>query len=118
MVNCLITVVRYFGGTLLGTGGLVRAYGEAASGALDNAGIVETIPMGVYKITCSYDQYRQLSRLIENAGGLEVNPQFSDTVTVEFTLPIEDEQKFSEELITTFSARLSLQKTAEKMGKK
>ena len=116
--NCLITVVRYFGGTLLGTGGLVRAYGEAASLALDNAGIVETVPLGVYKINCSYDQYQQLSRLIELAGGFDVSSEFLDSVTVSFTLPIEDEERFVSELTTTFAARLSAEKTAEKMGKK
>ena len=62
VVNCLITVVRYFGGTLLGTGGLVRAYGEAASSALENAGVVETIPMGVYKINCSLIKLRTLKK--------------------------------------------------------
>ncbi|MBR5452044.1 MAG: YigZ family protein [Clostridia bacterium] len=118
VVNCLITVVRYFGGTLLGTGGLVRAYGEAASAALADAGIVETIPIGVYQINCSYDQYQQLVRLIENEGGFDLNSEFLDTVTVEFTLPLCDEEKFTAALVTTFAARLSVQKTAEKMGKK
>lgn len=118
VVNCLITVVRYFGGTLLGTGGLVRAYGEGASGALENAGIVETIPMGVYKINCSYDQYQQLSRLIDLAGGFDVNSEFLDSVTIQFTLALEDEEKFMQELITTFAARLKAEKVAEKMGKK
>lgn len=118
VVNCLITVVRYFGGTLLGTGGLVRAYGEAASSALESAGVVETIPMGVYKINCSYDQYQQLSRLIDLAGGFDVNSEFLDSVTVSFTLPLCDEERFTSELVTTFAARLKAEKITEKMGKK
>ena len=118
VVNCLITVVRYFGGTLLGTGGLVRAYGEAASSALEKAGVVETIPMGVYKINCSYDQYQQLSRLIDLAGGFDVNSEFLDSVNVTFTLPLCDEERFTSELVTTFAARLKAEKITEKMGKK
>lgn len=116
VVDCLITVVRYFGGTLLGTGGLVRAYGESAALALSDAGLAQTVPLGVYKVECAYDQYQQLSRLIENSGGFDTESEFLAGVTVTFSMPLENEEKFQKELTALFAARLSLQKIAEKMG--
>ncbi len=53
--QCLVIVTRYFGGTKLGTGGLVRAYGECAAAALDNAQSVTRTRYAVMAVDCSYD---------------------------------------------------------------
>ena len=52
--DCLCVVVRYFGGTLLGTGGLVHAYTEAAKGAVENAETVPKTQCTVYRFTLDY----------------------------------------------------------------
>lgn len=52
--NTLICVTRYFGGTLLGTGGLVRAYGKAAKEALKASGIVERKKVQIFELTMPY----------------------------------------------------------------
>ncbi len=52
--NAIIIVTRYFGGTLLGTGGLVRAYGKAAKLALLDAGIVQKLLCYKYRVVCDY----------------------------------------------------------------
>jgi len=54
IINWVCVVTRYFGGTLLGTGGLVRAYGKAAKGAMEDAGPEELIVINTYLVTCSY----------------------------------------------------------------
>jgi uncharacterized YigZ family protein len=56
VTNICIIVVRYFGGTLLGAGGLVSAYKAAASNALENAVIIEHTIKQVYRITYTYEQ--------------------------------------------------------------
>jgi uncharacterized YigZ family protein len=55
LTNTLVVVTRYFGGTKLGTGGLVRAYGEAAGAALDAASIVEKVQRTAVRIRFDYD---------------------------------------------------------------
>lgn len=55
LTNTLVVVTRYFGGTKLGTGGLVRAYGDAASAVLDAARIVEHVERTLIRIRFAYD---------------------------------------------------------------
>ena len=52
--NIMIVVTRYFGGILLGSGGLTRAYGKAAQLAIDEAAVIKRLPAQKYAITCSY----------------------------------------------------------------
>lgn len=82
-----VVVVRYFGGILLGGGGLVRAYGHTASLALAAAGITE-MHEGVFAaIECSYAQYGWLQPSIAAAGGQITATDFTDSVTIRFSLP-------------------------------
>ena len=52
----MIAVVRYYGGTNLGVGGLITAYKTAAKAALENAQIIEKEEMELFELTCSYEQ--------------------------------------------------------------
>ena len=64
IVNCCIVVVRYFGGTLLGTGGLVRAYTQSAQAALSASGIVKMEKTALYSCSLPYpawDKFRYAS---------------------------------------------------------
>jgi uncharacterized YigZ family protein len=56
LTNILIAVVRYYGGTNLGVGGLITAYKTAARAALENAQIIEKEEMELFELTCTYEQ--------------------------------------------------------------
>lgn len=72
VTDVCVVVTRYFGGVLLGTGGLVRAYSRAAKLALDSGGVVLMERCIVCSLSCSYNRYGKLSSLImENASGLD-----------------------------------------------
>ena len=62
--TCIVVVTRYFGGILLGTGGLVRAYTAAASGALQNAELVSMRLVVDCRLRVPYAQFEQAQRII------------------------------------------------------
>ena len=64
VVNALVTVVRWFGGTKLGTGGLARAYGEAAGRALAAAGAISCFDYDELTIACGYDAVASVKRVV------------------------------------------------------
>ncbi len=66
--DVVAVVTRYFGGTLLGTGGLVRAYSEATSAAIENAQIVEVKNLDLVQVTVPLDIAGRLDAEIRNAG--------------------------------------------------
>lgn len=90
-----VVVSRYFGGTLLGTGGLVRAYSGAAKLAIDAAGIVEMAPFSLCEITCSYADYQRLTVQLPKWSASEENAAFGSDVTVTAAVPEEKTDKLS-----------------------
>lgn len=80
-VCCVVT--RYFGGTLLGTGGLVRAYGKSAKLGLEAAGICRRCTLQGIRLDCSYSLYEQLRRELAARGGILTNTDFGSSVTIE-----------------------------------
>ncbi|HLW21650.1 MAG TPA: YigZ family protein, partial [Sphaerochaetaceae bacterium] len=68
ITNILVMVVRYFGGTLLGTGGLVKAYGDAAKAVLEHLKTEELIEKTSLTIIIGYDLYEQVRNLLADVG--------------------------------------------------
>ncbi len=66
--DAVIVVTRYFGGTLLGTGGLVRAYTAAALGALEGAEIIRYDIYTSLEIAVSYSDYGKISTILSDTG--------------------------------------------------
>lgn len=63
--NILLTVTRWFGGTLLGTGGLVKAYGDSAKAVLEVASFHELVVRRSFSFTVDYDQYQLVKRYVQ-----------------------------------------------------
>lgn len=105
--NALLSVTRYFGGTLLGTGGLVRAYSAAARAAVETAEKVIMCPCTVYSVSCSYAEHKTLCRLIGECGGSIENTDFAVGVTVNAAFKANDKEGFLKKLCEAFSAKVS-----------
>ena len=79
LVNVLCIVTRYFGGVLLGGGGLIRAYSEASTSTIENAGTVLMYPCTAYEMIIPYSLLAVVERVAEDYGGL-CERLFTDTV--------------------------------------
>ncbi|MBO4470915.1 MAG: YigZ family protein [Clostridia bacterium] len=81
IVNCCVVVVRYFGGTLLGTGGLVRAYSQSAQSALDAAGIVRMELTSLLSCTLPYPAWDKFRYAAEQLQVMIRNVEYSHVVS-------------------------------------
>jgi len=88
--NVLVAVVRYFGGTLLGTGGLANAYKTAAADALSKAVIEEKTEMLTLQITFPYERMNQIMSLLKSEGVKPSVSYLDQQVVVTFTFPCEE----------------------------
>jgi len=84
----MVVVVRYFGGILLGTGGLVRAYREAASLALDKNHIVSKEVTRFYKIHFNYPAMNDVMKLLKEMNLKPHNQQFDETCKLGIEVPL------------------------------
>lgn len=107
--NCLtdvsIAVTRYFGGILLGTGGLLRAYSAAAAGAVSASVIGEMRVFAVAELLVSYADYRKLPSVVSDCGGSISDSDFGDRVKVTLRLPDERFACFCESAANATSGR-------------
>lgn len=95
-VVCVVT--RYFGGILLGAGGLVRAYTQSAKDALDAAGVSVVRRWVSMEVPCTYSQFEEVRREVFQFGGVEENVEYGADVVLSALIP--------EECSAHFAARL------------
>ena len=104
--DTLIVVTRYFGGTKLGTGGLVRAYGAAARTGLSELEIEEKIPYRVIGIEMPYSVHDIIKHLINQHNGIIEDETFAGEVTIIARFTIDDLAPFTDELTETTANRV------------
>lgn len=80
--DIVIVVTRYFGGTLLGTGGLVHAYGTAAVGALREANVITYDIYTSLKITVSYSDYQKITSPLTETGFFIIDSKYAEKVHI------------------------------------
>lgn len=98
ITDCVVVVVRYFGGILLGTGGLVRAYSKGASIAVQAAGVLERRLCSLGEVRCSYGEYGRVQPLVSEFDGVVDDSEFAEEVTLRLHLPCENEEAFQKQL--------------------
>ena len=96
--DVLCVVTRYFGGILLGTGGLCRAYTKAAKDALDDAGISELRPWSVLQLDCPYALFERVKLELEKRGGTVISSEYGAQIALTAALPEPGEAVFAKAL--------------------
>ena len=109
LTDAVIVVTRYFGGTLLGAGGLVRAYSASAKAGIDAAGECVMTLCSVCTVRVSYTLYGKLPSLIARCGGVADDTQYADDVTVRFHLPADKLTAFNKLLSEESSGKVQAQ---------
>jgi uncharacterized YigZ family protein len=117
LVDCVVVVTRYFGGVLLGAGGLIRAYGHGASLAVDAAKPITMILCDTGSITCDYGQYGKLQGVVAESGALVEDAQFTDVVEMKICIPQEKTQGLQKALTEASCGTVELKLDGEKWQK-
>ena len=99
VTDVCVVITRYFGGILLGAGGLVRAYSHSASLALEDAGIVTFEPFDEMTLKCGYSEYQKYSILIAASGAKVDDTDFGESVTVRYAIRKPDREALTKKII-------------------
>ena len=96
--NVVVVVTRYFGGTKLGTGGLVKAYGDAVREVLKEVKVAALLPTTTLMFITPYRLYDQVVRLIEAHHGQVLDTEFLEEITVNVRFKDEELESFTSQL--------------------
>ena len=113
VTNVVCVVTRYFGGVLLGTGGLLRAYTKSAKDALDAAGICVVRRWVKAEIACSYAMLERLKTECTASGGVVADIEYSADVCLKLLLPEDKADAFSQRTADVTAGTSALKITGE-----
>ena len=113
VTNAVCVVTRYFGGVLLGAGGLLRAYTKTAKDALDAAGISVVRRWVEAELPCSYSQAEKLKNEIVSAGGTVSEMEYAADVTIKVLVPEELAEDFKAKIFDITAGTVEVAVTGE-----
>ena len=109
-----VVVTRYFGGTLLGAGGLVRAYSAAARAAIEAAGIVAFDRFIILRVACTYSEYQRLQYELDRIRAIIDNVEYGADVTVTFAIRHDKSEEVQGRITEMFSSRAAIEVLGER----
>ncbi len=114
LFDVMIIVTRYFGGILLGTGGLTRAYSQCASLAIQNAKTVNYKLCSCFELFCNYDQLNKIKNIICTSHAKIDGTVFLENVKVNFHVPSQDADLLKKKLLEVTCGHSNLKFIEEK----
>ena len=115
VVNVCCVVTRYFGGILLGAGGLVRAYTQSAKDALDAAGISVVRRWVAMEVPCTYGQFEGMRREVAAFGGVVEGVDYGADVVLSALLPEERAEDFAAHVLDITAGTVEVLEAGEEM---
>ena len=113
--NVCCVVTRYFGGILLGAGGLVRAYTQSAKDALDAAGISVVRRLVSMELPCDYGRFESMRREVLSFGGVVENVDYGADVVLSCLLPEERAEDFAARILDVSAGTIQVLTAGESM---
>ena len=107
--NVCAVVTRYFGGTLLGTGGLVRAYSASVQSGLKECIIIDKKLARKLKLVCDYTDVGKLQYLIAGQGLTTLNSDYTDHVEIIVLIPVDDVDGFRKKVTEATAGRTGME---------
>lgn len=104
--DAAVVVTRYFGGILLGTGGLLRAYSGAAKRALDDAGLVRMIPLSLLRFECGYADHRRITLELPRFGAATDSAEYGKEISLAVSVRSENAAALSERITEITAGRV------------
>ena len=115
VVNVCCVVTRYFGGILLGAGGLVRAYTQSAKDALDAAGISVVRRWVAMGVPCTYAQFEAMRREVSAFGGVVEGVDYGSDVVLSALLPEERAEEFAAHVLDATAGTVEVLEAGEQL---
>ena len=94
-----VVVARYFGGTKLGIGGLMRAYARTTSEAIEDAIIAEKEPTQCYSVELAYPLFSEFKRFLKKMGGVEKETSFKENTVILYEIPESNSREMDEFIV-------------------
>ena len=113
LTDVVVVVTRYFGGTLLGAGGLVRAYGKSARLGVDAAVRIEKLLCRVYSVKTDYSMYGKLQYAVMEGGYILKDTVFTDGVELIVCVKLENCSAFEKMIVEESSGRTAAEALSE-----
>ncbi|MCK5757537.1 MAG: YigZ family protein [Clostridiales bacterium] len=114
LTNTIVVVTRYFGGTKLGTGGLVRAYSKSTSDCLTTAGITRHIPGYITKISTDYHNLGKIKNYLEKHSYHIINEEYATHVIIMTLVPIDESEVLKTKLTDLTNATAEIKIVGER----
>lgn len=113
LVDVCVVVTRYFGGVLLGTGGLVRAYSAAVREAVCSSSVANMLRCNEYRITCGYSDFDYMQKTVSRFGAVQ-SSDFGADVTLCVAVGVTRGREMESAVEKLFAGRYSIEKLGEK----
>ncbi len=117
LVDVCVVVTRYFGGTLLGAGGLVRAYSHGSKIAVESGGIITMAPCKIMTVSVNYSFYDRMNNLLADSGANVIESNFSDVVNIKFSIKADNKDVLADKLTQQSNGKYSLKEIGEEFAK-
>ena len=107
--NILVTITRWFGGTLLGTGGLVHAYGNGVKNVLAVAEFEELVEKSNFALKCDYQQYQIVKKIFEAFTLYEIFENFGEEILIKGQIAKNDFNSFKMRIFDSTNGKLKVE---------